>query len=153
MIGFAQKRHLPGGSQKYGGFWGALPAIICWTITAYGSKTTAPWLAPLYDDVRFEPLDEEKRDELYFGISIDDKRMEHRYTVFSARNDYEDEAGFDSIEEVVAFVNGWEDALSDRAFYEKKVAKKKEMEQLVEQMAELLSRCDELLESDGERPQ
>lgn len=108
-------------------------------------KNNCPFVGPLYDDVRFEPLDESQRDELYFGIAIDDKRNEHRYTVFTARSGYEDEAGFDSIKDVVSFVNGWEGALKDTAFYERRAAKEKELEKLSERAEKLLAECERLL--------
>ena len=76
----------------------------------------------LYDDVRFEPLDESKREELYFGIKIGDQHMDFEYEFFTARNDYEVEVGFNDIGDVHQFINHWEDALQDKSFYETKAA-------------------------------
>lgn len=82
---------------------------------------------PLYDDVRFEPLDETKRDELYFGVTIDDKRNDCKYEIFSGRADYNTEAEFNDLQSVQNFINGWENALEDRSFYEKKAARDAKM--------------------------
>ena len=71
---------------------------------------------PSYDDVRFEPLDMNKREELYFTISIGDRRVNYEYEFFTARNDYKIEAGFNDVGGVHQFINHWEDALQDKSF-------------------------------------
>lgn len=103
---------------------------------------------PLYDDVRFEPLDEAMRDELYFGIAIDDKRKEHKYEVFTARSGYETEAVFDDLRDVQAFINNWENALKDKAFYARREAEQKKLDELCAEAARLLSMADEVLKED-----
>ncbi len=93
-------------------------------------KNNCPCTGPLYDDVRFEPLDESLREEVYFVLSIDDKRDDHKYEIFSARNDYESEFGSDSVKDIHAFINNWENALQDTAFYEKRKKKEAELKPL-----------------------
>lgn len=110
-------------------------------------KNNCPMVGQLYDDVRFEPLDENRRNELYFGIAIDDKRNEYKYTVFSARNDYENEAGFNSVKEVVSFVNGWEEALQDQSFYEQKAKRDAEIKAKLD---ELSAEADRLIKMGNE---
>ena len=101
---------------------------------------------PLYDDVRFEPMDESKRDECYFGIAIDDKRKDFKYEVFTARNDYETEVGFGRLSEVYKFINGWEAALADPAFYERKAERDRELDELNDKMIEQLRKVNAILE-------
>lgn len=102
---------------------------------------------PLYDDVRFEPLDESKRDEFYFGVAIDDLRNDHAYEIFTARNDYEMEAGFNTVQEVQEFINNWENALKDPAFYEAKEKRNQELQRLSDEAIRLINECKEILKA------
>lgn len=70
-------------------------------------KNNCPVIGPLYDDMRFEPMDGAKRDTHYFGITVDDKRQKTKYTVFTARKGYNDEFHFTHSKEVVKFLNEW----------------------------------------------
>ena len=92
--------------------------------------------------MRFEPLDENRLDELYFGVTIDDKRMDHVYEIFTARNDYETEIGFDDVHEVHRFINNWENALRDESFYAAKSARDAEANSKI---AEVIAHMDEII--------
>lgn len=99
-----------------------------------------------YDDVRFEPLDESKRDEIYFGIAIADERNTYEYEIFTARNDYKTETGFNELHEVHAFINHWEEALQDSTFYEAREKRNRELKALEDKAAEILKTSQEILE-------
>lgn len=105
---------------------------------------------PLYDDVRFEPMDKSRRDELYFGIAINDRRNDYIYEVFTARNDYQIEIGFDDVNDVRKFINEWEIAIQDQGFYEQKAARdammKADADKLAKEFDRLIKLGQEILE-------
>ena len=53
-------------------------------------------------------MDESRRDQLYFVISIDDKREDDKYCIFTARKGYEKEVGLGNVKDVIAWINAWE---------------------------------------------
>lgn len=83
-------------------------------------KNNCPVGGPLYDDVRFEPLEGDRREELYFGVAIHDIGPAARYQVFTARSGYGVEAELGSVEEVWRFINSWGKKLEDGAFHGQK---------------------------------
>lgn len=102
-------------------------------------------VGPLYDDVRFEPMDESLLDELYFGVALNDERNDHAYEIFTARNDYENEVGFNTIQEVQQFINNWENALKDPAFYETREKHNQELNRLADEAMRLLAEGEKIL--------
>lgn len=113
-------------------------------------KNNCPCVGPLYDDVRFEPMNENMRDVMYFGIAIDDKRHDAKYEIFTARNDYETEAKFGNVRDVRAFINRWQEALNDRIFYQEKEIRdaiaNKEISESIREVGRLLKECEDTLE-------
>ena len=59
----------------------------------------------LYEDFRFEPLDESKRDQMYFGVRIRDRRYQTDFCLFTAESGYEDVAFTDYKDELIGFID------------------------------------------------
>lgn len=70
-------------------------------------KNNCPCRGPLYDDMRFEPIDENLRDELYFLVCVDCPWDNKKFGVVTARNNYEKEYEFDTQKEVVEWINNF----------------------------------------------
>lgn len=72
-------------------------------------KNNCPCDYPLYDDMRLEPLDEDKRAQLFFGIKVDCGYEMQKYTIFTARNGYRTEKEADDQIKIIAFMNNWKE--------------------------------------------
>lgn len=70
-------------------------------------KNNCPCAGPLYDDMRFEPIDQSLRDELYFLVCVDCPWDNKKLGVVTARNNYEVETEFDTQKEVVEWINNF----------------------------------------------
>lgn len=70
-------------------------------------KNNCPCTGPLYDDMRFEPIDQNLRDELYFLVCVDCPWDNKKFGVVTARNNYEKEYEFDTQKEVVEWINNF----------------------------------------------
>lgn len=51
-------------------------------------KNNCPCAYPLYDDIRFEPVDQDLRDKKYFLVSADDKSQEYKWNVWKIGDGY-----------------------------------------------------------------
>ena len=70
--------------------------------------------------------------------------------MFTARSDYETEAEFDDICDVQAFINNWENALKDEAFYARREARWKKLDELSAEAMRLIKKAEELLKEDDD---
>lgn len=104
-----------------------------------------PFDGALYDNIRFSPIDENCRNELGFGVAVDDERGDYKYEIFTARNYYETEVGFSDAREVVKFINGWEAALKDIVFYERRAARDRELKRVSDEAMKLIQQGEAIL--------
>lgn len=62
---------------------------------------------PAYDSIMFLPTDQDDFLDRAFLVSVDDKREPFRFVVRSPRNNYKPEAGFDSLDAIVSYIDSW----------------------------------------------
>lgn len=60
---------------------------------------------PLYNEYMFDPLNDDMRSDRSFGVISHDNREEYDYVVFTARNDYKNEAGTDYFYDLGDIIN------------------------------------------------
>ena len=145
MTGFVERTELPVRLKEIWGILGGITSDYVLDNYRVWFKNNWPTVGPLYDDVRFEPMDQSRRDELFFLVTIGDTREEAKYAIVTGRNDYEVERSFDDIHEVQKFINRWETELHNVEFYAKREQKHLEIEALEKEYAEVERVTDEIL--------
>jgi hypothetical protein len=83
-------------------------------------KNNCPVSYPLYDDVRFEPLDESLRNQQYLIVEIDCGFEDTKYAISTARNGYHTEFASDDICAVYDFLNHWHEQFEEKSEVENK---------------------------------
>ncbi len=69
-------------------------------------KNNCPAMGPLYDDVRFEPLSEERNGK-YFVVSLDSPYEESRWTLYTERHGFDQpEFGCEQAGQMAHYING-----------------------------------------------
>lgn len=68
-------------------------------------KNNCPMVGRLYDDFRLEPLNDDLRDKLYFGVSCEDERNKNKYEIFTGRTGYKTEFVADNKKELLNIIN------------------------------------------------
>ena len=68
-------------------------------------KNNCPALGPLYDDMRFEPMDETKREQLYFLVTTGDSRAAAKYELITARDKYRCEYSTEYTNDLIEHIN------------------------------------------------
>lgn len=53
-------------------------------------KNNCPCVGKLYDDIRFEPVDESKREQMFFVMTINDTRFPWRFNFFDYSNNFKE---------------------------------------------------------------
>jgi len=77
-------------------------------------KNNCPVKGPLYDDVRFEPLEGE-RDGRYFIVQHESPWEIHRWTIYTERRGFEEpEFGCNHVREMCDYINKVGDSISAR---------------------------------------
>lgn len=76
-------------------------------------KNNCPMTGPLYDDMRFEPLDDSMRNKMYFLITLNDERAEGKYEIITARNEYRVEAISNNSADLIKKIDALADSIRE----------------------------------------
>lgn len=78
-------------------------------------KNSCPIYFPLYDEVRFEPMQRKMRDKWFFGIQFDHPNgCRDEFVIFTARNDFKDEYECNDRADILSYINQLADDFENR---------------------------------------